>query len=154
MVACVSDDPDADAAHDIDDWPTEITAASPLSFHLIAEVGGEPVGAIQIYDPHLESTHYWGDIERGLRAVDIWIGPPERLGRGYGTEMMRRAIALCFDDETVSAVIIDPLNSNTAVHRFYQRLGFEVIGRQMFDEDDCLVHRLERDAWNVEAGAS
>ncbi|MEL6831284.1 MAG: GNAT family N-acetyltransferase, partial [Pseudomonadota bacterium] len=32
-------------------------------------------------------------------------------------------------------------------HRFYQRLGFRPIGRRMFEDDDCLVHRLDRADW-------
>ena len=48
----------------------------------------------------------------------------------------------------VEAILIDPLNSNTDAHRFYQRLGFRPIGRRLFDEDDdCLVHRLDRADW-------
>jgi aminoglycoside 6'-N-acetyltransferase len=48
----------------------------------------------------------------------------------------------------VVAVIIDPLNSNTRAHTFYQRLGFVPVGRQVFnDEDDCLVHKLTRADW-------
>jgi aminoglycoside 6'-N-acetyltransferase len=43
--------------------------------------------------------------------------------------------------------VIDPLNSNLAAHRFYRRLGFEVVGRRIFDKDDCLVHRLTRESW-------
>ena len=48
-----------------------------------------------------------------------------------------------------SPIVIDPLNSNVAAHRFYQRLGFAVEGRRMFDEDDCLVHRLTRADWEA-----
>ena len=108
---------------------------------------------MQICDPHLEPTHYWGEIGPGLRAIDIWIGPPDRLGQGLGTEMMARAIELCFSAPDVTAIVIDPLNSNAASHRFYRRLGFKVIGRRMFDEDDCLVHRLEREDWSSRLGA-
>jgi aminoglycoside 6'-N-acetyltransferase len=102
---------------------------------------------MQICDPHLEATHYWGEIEPNLRAMDIWIGPSDALNRGYGTQMMTLAIDEAFGDPAVTAIVIDPLNSNTEAHRFYQRLGFEVVGRRMFDEDDCLVHRLTRAAW-------
>ena len=32
---------------------------------------------------------------------------------------------------------------------FYRRLGFAPVGRRMFDDDDCLVHRLERATWEA-----
>jgi len=61
--------------------------------------------------------------------------------------MMRRAFQLCFAEPAVTAIVIDPLASNTRAHRFYQRLGFKPEGRRMFEDDDCLVHRLTRETW-------
>jgi aminoglycoside 6'-N-acetyltransferase len=61
---------------------------------------------------------------------------------------MRQALALCFADPAVTAVIIDPLASNTRAHKFYQRIGFKPLGRRLFNgEDDCLVHELTRADW-------
>lgn len=149
VIACSTDDPDADIAFGGIDWPEELADQSDISFYRIAEVDGRPIGVMQVIDPHLEPTHYWGDIEPGLRAMDIWIGPPDALNKGYGTEMMSLAIDQAFADPAVSAIVIDPLNSNADAHRFYQRLGFKPVGRRMFDEDDCLVHRLERADWEA-----
>jgi aminoglycoside 6'-N-acetyltransferase len=149
VIACSGDDPAAEVAFGGIDWAEEIAGATDVSFHLIAEVDGRPIGAMQVIDPHLEPTHYWGDIEPGLRAIDIWIGPKDALGQGYGTQMMTRVLDDSFADPAVTAVVIDPLNSNTAAHRFYRRLGFTPEGRRMFDQDDCLVHRLTRDTWEM-----
>jgi aminoglycoside 6'-N-acetyltransferase len=102
-----------------------------------------------VCDPHTEPSHYWGEIEPNLRAIDIWIGPPEWLGRGVGTAMMTQMIDRCFGEPGVEAIVIDPLASNTAAIRFYQRLGFVSEGRRMFDEDDCLMHRLTRADWKA-----
>mgnify|MGYP003467119708 CR=1 FL=1 len=38
---------------------------------------------MQIIDPALEESHYWGDIGPDLRAIDIWIGSPGDLGRMF-----------------------------------------------------------------------
>ena len=148
VIACTTDDPEAEVAFGGQDWAEELAAASSVSFHLIAEVNGRPIGAMQVIDPHLEPTRYWGEIEPDLRALDIWIGPKDALGLGFGTQMMSLALDDCFADPAVTGVVIDPLASNTDAHRFYQRLGFEPVGRRLFnDEDDCLVHRLSREAW-------
>ncbi|MDO1560157.1 GNAT family N-acetyltransferase [Brevundimonas sp. 2R-24] len=148
VIACVTDDPDAEVAFAGADWLEEITTSSEVSYYLIAEAAGRPIGAMQVIDPHLEPTHYWGEIEPNLRALDIWIGEPDALGRGYGTQMMTQALDACFAAPEVTAVIIDPLASNAEAHRFYQRLGFVPEERRLFnDEDDCLVHRLTREAW-------
>jgi aminoglycoside 6'-N-acetyltransferase len=149
VIACSTDDPDADIAFGGIEWREELADQSAVSFYRIAEVDGRPIGVMQICDPHLEPTHYWGDIEPNLRAMDIWIGPPEALNRGYGTRMMTLAIDDAFADPRVTGIVIDPLNSNTEARRFYQRLGFEIVGRRRFDEDDCLVHRLTRERWRA-----
>lgn len=111
---------------------------------LIAELDGRPLGFVQIIDPAREDSHYWGELGEGLRAIDIWIGEPGELGRGHGTSMMRLALERCFADPGVAAVLVDPLASNTRAHRFFERLGFELIGQRLFGEDDCRVYRLTR----------
>lgn len=149
VIACSTDDAEAEIAFDSREWRAELEAQSEVSFHLIAELDGHPIGALQVIDPHREPTHYWGTIEPGLRAIDIWISPPEALNQGHGTRMMTLAINDCFASPEVTAIIIDPLNSNTDAHRFYARLGFEIVGPQTFDEDDCLLHRLSRSVWEA-----
>ncbi len=149
VIAATTDDPEADIAFEDAVWADEIVGDDPASAYFIAELSGRPIGAMQIIDPALERTHYWGaDCPPNLRAMDIWIGESDCLGQGYGTEMMTTAINMAFADRLVEAILIDPLNSNTDAHRFYQRLGFRPIGRRLFDEDDdCLVHRLDRADW-------
>jgi aminoglycoside 6'-N-acetyltransferase len=127
------------------EWETELARTPPWRRQLIAESAGRPIGFIQIIDPALEESHSWGDVPPGLRAIDIWIGEPSDLGRGHGTRMMHLALARCFADPSVTAVIIDPLRSNRRAHRFYRRLGFREVERRRFGDDDCLVMRLERD---------
>lgn len=129
-----------------DDWGWEVELARDPDWReqLVAEAGGRPVGFVQIIDPAREESRYWGDCPPGLRAIDIWIGEADALGRGYGTQMMRQAIARCFADAAVTAILIDPLLSNVRAIRFYERLGFRAVGPRRFGEDDCLVMRLER----------
>jgi len=125
-------------------WETELLRAPDWREQLIAELAGRPIGFIQIIDPAKEETHYWGDVPDHLRAIDIWIGALQDTGKGYGTEMMRLAIERCFADASVTAILIDPLATNTAAHRFYERLGFTFVERRSFGEDDTFVYRLER----------
>ena len=148
VIAATSDDPDAEIAFGDAQWREEISDPDPASTFFIAELAGRPIGAMQVIDPALERTHYWGtDCPPNLRAMDIWIGAVACLGKGYGTQMMKIAITRAFAAAEVEAIVIDPLNSNTDAHRFYVRLGFRPIGRRLFDDDDCLVHRLDRADW-------
>lgn len=129
------------------DWDGEIPVAVSWRDHLIAEEDGRPIGFIQIIDPVEDETHYWGDVEPDLRAVDIWIGEADALGRGLGTQMMRLALERCFSDPQVKAILIDPRSSNIRAHRFYERNGFHFVERRMFGQDECHVMRLTRKDW-------
>lgn len=128
-------------------WQQELCRSPDWREQLIAELDGRPIGFLQIIDPAQEESRYWGDVPPNLRAIDIWIGDAADLGRGYGTRMMQLALARCFADPTVEAVIIDPLASNTRAHRFYERLGFRFSERRQFGDDDCFVYRLNRELW-------
>jgi len=131
-------------------WEGELPREVDWREFLIGEVDGRPVGFIQVIDAAREETHYWGDAEPNLRAIDIWIGEAENLGRGYGTAMMRLAIERCFAEPAVTAILIDPLARNTGAHRFYERLSFRPLERRTFGTDDCLVYRLTRGEWGAE----
>ena len=147
VIACSSDDPDATIAFQDTEWAEELAAQDEHSQYFIGEVDGRPIGAMQICDPHLETTHYWGEIAPNLRAIDIWIGGPDDRGKGHGREMMRLALDKCFADARVTGIVIDPLASNERAHRFYRRLGFKPVGRRKFGGDDCLIHELTRRDW-------
>jgi len=138
----IASDPDDDW-----DWEVELKRNPDWREQLVAEIGDRPIGFIQIIDPALEDSHYWGDIEANLRAIDIWIGEKTDLNQGYGTQMMQLAFIRCFADPTVTAVLVDPLASNIRAHRFYQRLGFKFFERRRFNQDDCFVFLLERTDW-------
>jgi len=126
------------------DWEKELNRNPEWRKQLIAEIDGEPIGFIQIIDPLLEESHYWGAVEPNKRAIDIWIGEEQNLNKGYGTKMMKLAIEKCFENELVNGILIDPLKSNTKAHRFYERLGFEFVEERDFDGTACIVYELKR----------
>jgi aminoglycoside 6'-N-acetyltransferase len=131
-------------------WETELDRTPDWRELLIAELDGRAIGFMQIIDPAREETHYWGEIADNLRAIDIWIGEATDLGKGYGTQMMQLAIAQCFADAAVTAILIDPLANNLRAHRFYERLGFQFVEPRRFGEDDCFVYCLNRADWRSE----
>lgn len=137
---------DADPDDDWD-WTYELPRTVPWREQLIAELNGNPIGMVQIIDPLREETHYWGDLADNLRALDIWIGDKDNLGKGYGTKMMNLALAHCFNPPEITAVLIDPLENNIKAHRFYERLGFKFLEKRDFDETRCCVYQLTREAW-------
>lgn len=129
------------------DWDEEIESGWDGYWHFIAEADGEPIGFVQIIDPHVEHSQYWGPMAPGYRCIDIWIGPAKWLGKGCGTTMMQQALEICFSTPEVQTVLIDPIEANTDAHRFYQRCGFTPIGLRRFEDVTCLVHELKRADW-------
>ena len=149
VISATTDDPAAEVAFEGTSMADELASQDEHNQYLIAELDGRPIGAMQMIDPHLEHSHYWGEISPNLRALDIWIGEPDCLGKGYGETMMRLAFRLCFADSAVTAIVIDPLASNLRAQKFYRRLGFKPVGHRRFGDDDCLVHELTREDWRT-----
>ncbi|WP_194976499.1 GNAT family N-acetyltransferase [Aquiflexum lacus] len=129
-----------------DDWNWEIELKRNPEWReqLIAELNGNPIGFIQIIDPFLEETKYWGEVKPNKKAIDIWIGEEQNLNRGYGTKMMELAIDRCFKDKSIDGILIDPLKSNVRAQRFYEKLGFKFIEEREFDGTSCIVYELKR----------
>ncbi len=127
------------------DWAYELRRFPEWREQLIAEIDGRPIGCIQIIDPAQEASHYWGAVPENLRAIDIWIGEQNDLGKGYGTVMMKLTIERCFRDKAVTAILIDPLASNKDAVRFHERIGFQFVEESKFDKSDCLVYALHRE---------
>ena len=129
------------------DWRTTLAQEVTWGCTLIAQVDGRAIGVLEIIDPALEESHYWGEVEAGLRAIDIWIGAAEDRNRGHGRRMMQLALDRCFAEAGVRAVIIDPLESNLRACRFYERLGFRFVERRRFGDNDCRIYRIDRAQW-------
>ncbi|MGD1845715.1 MAG: GNAT family N-acetyltransferase, partial [Salibacteraceae bacterium] len=132
-------DPDTDW-----DWEYELGREPEWREQLVAERENRPIGFIQIIDPHLEESRYWGNVPPTKKAIDIWIGEEKDLGKVYGSIMMRMAIQRCFKAPTVDGILIDPLASNTKAHRFYERLGFVFREERTFEGTICRVYELKR----------
>jgi aminoglycoside 6'-N-acetyltransferase len=138
----IESDPDEDW-----NWAVELVRDPDWRDQFIAEIAGLAIGCIQIIDPALEETHYWGDVGPNKRAIDIWIGEQANLGKGYGSEMMRLALHHCFASPQVQEVLIDPLESNLKAIRFYKKIGFQFLEKRTFGLSDCEVYSIKRLDW-------
>ncbi len=138
--------PHVRAAKGDDDWRWQTELATPGRWHemFIADVAGVAIGYLEIQDLALDDSRYWGEMEAGYRAIDLWIGNGDYLGKGYGTRMMELALMRCFADPAVKAVLVDPLADNTRALQFYVKLGFEFVERRQFGSDYCSVYQLTR----------
>jgi len=90
---------------------------------LIVELAGRPIAYLQCYDPHLEDSHPYQDQPFGTLGLDISIGPPEMLGGGHGSAVLRQFIGMLFA-EGVPRIVIDPDPANVRAIRAYEKAGF------------------------------
>lgn len=109
--------------------PDEVVAeireamASVETEPLIGELDGRPIAYLQWYDPHLEDDHPYQDQPFGTLGIDLSIGPPDFLGKGHGSAMLR-ALADDLFDEGAPRLIIDPDPANARAIRAYEKAGF------------------------------
>ena len=129
------------------DYASDLNAKKEWMEQFIAEVDGKAIGFINIIDPYLEESNYWGEVDKNLKAIDIWIGEKDFLNKGFGTQMMYTALDHCLRNGKVCGVLIDPLETNKDAIRFYKRIGFKFIEKRKFDNDICDVHYLSREEY-------
>lgn len=113
--------------------------------HYIALLDGEPFGLIQTY---LVSDYpdYAALIEEGegTAGVDLYIADPANIGRGLGTEMLRRFVEeIVFARPETVAVTADPDVRNRASIRAFEKAGFLRV-RELVDPQDDELHVLVR----------
>ena len=129
-------------------WEEELGRDVPWRAFLIAELEARRIGFVQIIDCRQEESRYWGtDCPEHSWAIDIWIGEADCLGKGYAAQMMQLAFDRCFAHPLCQHILIDPLADNFAAHRFYESLGFKLLGPRSFGPDQSLVYQLTRADW-------
>lgn len=96
---------------------------------LIVELDGRPIAYLQSYDPHLEDDHPYQDQPFGTLGLDISIGPPELLGKGHGSAILRQFAGMLFE-EGCPRLVIDPHPDNLRAIRAYEKAGFRACDRR------------------------
>jgi len=128
-------------------WERELQRKPDWRQQYIAELDGQPIGFVQVYDPYEEDTGRWENMSRKLRAIELWIGEKNNLNKGYGTQIMQQIIAITFSDPDVHALLVDPLMTNKQAQRFYARLGFKFTETKKIYGESCYILKLRRDQY-------
>lgn len=118
---------------------------------LIVELDGRPVAYLQSYDPHLEDDHPYADQPFGTLGIDLSIGPPELVGIGHGSAIVRQFVEELFG-EGAPRVIIDPHPDNGRAIRAYEKAGFRPIGRRQSEYGDVVLMAVDAAETDTEEG--
>jgi aminoglycoside 6'-N-acetyltransferase len=98
----------------------------------IVSLDGHPFGYIQTY-----ALSTWneglGEHPAGTRGIDQFIGEPDMIGRGHGSNFIRRFVDKLLRDG-IPRVVTDPDPANARAVRAYEKAGFR--REQMVDTPD------------------
>lgn len=109
---------------------------------LIVELDGRPIAYLQSYDPHMEDDHPYADQPFGTLGIDLTIGPPELVGVGHGSAILRQFVEELLE-EGAPRVIIDPHPDNGRAIRAYEKAGFRPIGRRHSQYGDVVLMAVD-----------
>jgi len=95
--------------------------------------GGEIIAAMSVTMYQGEDYHAieWDQqvADNKVAVIHILAVSPDKQGKGIGSKMIRKAVHLA-QTNSMKAVRLDALASNTPAHKLYERLGFEYRGKQ------------------------
>lgn len=118
---------------------------------LIVELDGKPIAYLQSYDPHLEDGHPYADQPFGTLGIDLSIGPPELVGLGHGSAIVRQFVEQLFE-EGAPRVIIDPDPANGRAIGAYEKAGFRAIDRRHSEYGDVVLMAVDAEESDAEEG--
>jgi aminoglycoside 6'-N-acetyltransferase len=92
----------------------------------IVTVVGRPFAYLQCYRLSTWNQGF-GDHPRETRGIDQFIGEPELIGCGHGSQFIRQFVDEAFKAGT-PLVVTDPDPENARAVRAYEKAGFERVG--------------------------
>jgi len=103
--------------------------ADPVVMPYLIAAEDRPIGYLQAYHANAESFWNRFDVPRETIGLDLFLGPPDSLGRGFGSAAIRLVLDRLRRQPRVIRVQIDPAPGNLNAIRAYRRCGFASVGR-------------------------
>ncbi len=88
----------------------------------------QPVGYLQLYLANPDEFWSAHDLPRETYGLDLFIGPPQLVGRGLGTRAIRLAVRHLWALPDAARLHIDPSPDNAAAIHAYGKAGFVPVG--------------------------
>lgn len=87
-------------------------------------LSNRPIGFIQSYEACKVGGGWWPNEEPGVFGIDQFIGEPDLVGKGYGTQLIQAFVDRLWTDPKVRQIITDPDPKNGRAIRAYEKVGF------------------------------
>ncbi len=97
--------------------------SEPKMTMLIVSHAGRPFAYAQHYDVGSWPQGHFAGLPPGTRAIDAFIGEPDMLGRGHGSNFLG-LLASQLVAAGAPRVAIDPDSQNLRAQRAYEKAGF------------------------------
>lgn len=120
----------------------KLPARGVVSF--IISVNAKPVGYIQYYEACKVGDGWWPEAKEGTFGIDQFIGDPDLIGKGFGTEIIKTFVHQLFSQPKIKEIITDPESKNKRAIRVYEKVGFKAVGEIKTPGGDALLMRMER----------
>jgi aminoglycoside 6'-N-acetyltransferase len=95
----------------------------PAMDQYIFSTAGDSLGYLQCYDLTGWNTGF-GPQPPSTRGIDLFIGEPNRIGRGHGSALIRGFVDNLLQ-KGAPRVVTDPDPANSRALRAYENAGFE-----------------------------
>jgi aminoglycoside 6'-N-acetyltransferase len=125
----------SEAADDVDSF----FEADDMNSPFIAYVGRDATAYIQCWKPSKNPYDPWQhEMTPTTRGIDLFIGPPDKIGQGLGSRIVRAFSHKLFA-EGATRLVIDPDKRNERAIACYTKAGFRPFGEH---EGDLLMELL------------
>ena len=126
-----------DAPDQVIDMMVELMASDWAEPYLV-EADGRPIAYLQAYDS-ARSGPDWPELPPGTWGLDTFIGPPDAIGRGYGSGYLRAFGDRLLARPGVERLAADPAPGNQASIRAFERAGFKADRRIQTPDGEALL---------------
>jgi aminoglycoside 6'-N-acetyltransferase len=111
---------------------------NPMMDQQIGLHAAEAFAYLQSYPCHAWGAPQFRDRPQGSHSVDICVGPPDMLGRGHGSAILR-LYAKTLLATGATDVVIDPDPDNERAVRCYRRAGFLDVALRISEDGDPVL---------------
>ena len=104
-------------------------AAEPRHHARLGRADGVPQFLVETYDPQHSELRGLPDLAEGDLGMHVLVAPPDKPRPGFTREVFRAVMRLCFQDESVRRVVVEPDVRNERIARLNADAGFVVARR-------------------------